>query len=161
PFSRIYPDAQSEMFNVCGINHKIVLSSNYLYARSNEPYTKFPQLDRLNDPATQQALEEMKPQEPLFYNRVGVDLATSRLYDPQLFAIRQLTDTRIDTLGDMDILQVDVRQRWQTKRGAPGFEHIVDWMVLDTSLSYFPESKDNLGKPFSFLQYSYLWNIGD
>src|SRR5262249_38398379 len=41
-------------------------------------------------------------------------------------------------------------------------EHIVDWMVLDTSVSYFPQpDRDNFGKSFSFLEYQYLWNIGD
>ena len=35
-------------------------------------------------------------------------------------------------------------------------------MVLDTSASYFPDSKrDNFGHPFAFLEYNYLWNIGD
>jgi hypothetical protein len=35
-------------------------------------------------------------------------------------------------------------------------------MVLETSFSYFPEpSRDNFGKQFSFIEYNYLWNIGD
>src|SRR5262245_25246280 len=35
-------------------------------------------------------------------------------------------------------------------------------MVLDTSVSLFPQpDRDNFGKTFSFLEYQYLWNIGD
>jgi hypothetical protein len=60
------------------------------------------------------------------------------------------------------VLQLDLRQRLQTKRGFPGFEHVVDWMTLNTSLSYFPNpNRDNFGESFSFLEYQYLWNIGD
>jgi hypothetical protein len=162
PFTRLYPEIQSELFNLQGINHKIVVSGNYFYADTNEPYTKFAELDRLNDDASEQMLREFKPQEPLYNPTSGLALATSKLFDPQMYAIRRLVDNRIDTLDRIDIFQFDLRQRWQTKRGFPGAEHVVDWMVLDTSFSYFPQaSRDNFGKPFSFLEYNYLWNIGD
>jgi hypothetical protein len=162
PFTRIYPDVCSELFNVNGINHKIVLSGNYFIARANEPFTKFPELDRLNDDSTDQAIRGIRPYEPAFNTTAGLALATSPLFDAQTYAIRRLIDNRLDTLGDIDVLQLDLRQRLQTKRGFPGAEHIVDWMVLDTSVSYFPEAnKDNFGKAFSFWEYNYVWNIGD
>jgi hypothetical protein len=98
----------------------------------------------------------------LFNPAHGLVLATSPIYDPQIYAIRRLVDNRLDTLESIEVLQLDVRQRWQTKRGFPGSEHIIDWMILDTSLSYFPNStRDNFGKPFGFLEYRWLWNIGD
>jgi hypothetical protein len=162
PFTRLYPDVQSELFNLLGINHKIVVSANYFYADTNIHYTRLPELDRLNDDASEQALRDIKPQEPQFNPAAGFALATSKLFDPQMFAIRTLIDNRLETLDHIDVLQVDLRQRWQTKRGYPGAEHIVDWMILDTSFSYFPESsRDNFGKPFAFLEYFYQWNIGD
>jgi hypothetical protein len=163
PFTRLYPDVQSELWNLNGINHKIVLSGNYFYADSNVPYTRLSQLDRLNDDATEQMLREFKPQEAIYTpGGAGLALATSKLFDPQMFAIRSLIDNRLETFDHIDVLQVDLRQRWQTKRGYPGSEHIVDWMVLDTSFSYFPQpSQDNFGKPFAFLKYDWLWNIGD
>ncbi len=162
PFTRLFPEVQSDLFNLQGINHKIVVSSNYFYADASDPYTKLPQLDRLNDDASDEMLRDFKPQEPIYNSTYGTALATSKLYDPQLFAIRQLIDDRFDTLDHIDVLQFDLRQRLQTKRGYPGSEHIVDWMVLDLSFSWFPEpTRDNFGKPFSFVQYAYLWNIGD
>src|SRR5262249_12877691 len=128
----------------------------------NEPYTNFPQLDRLNDNITDQSLRDFRPQLPVFNPGNGYFLATSKLFDPQVYAIRRVVDNRIDTLADIQVFQGDVLQRWQTKRGYPGAEHIVDWMVLDTSFTYFPASeRDNFGKPFAFLEYRYLWNIGD
>jgi hypothetical protein len=38
----------------------------------------------------------------------------------------------------------------------------VDVVTLDLSASYFPDpSRDNFGKPFAFLEYGFLWNLGD
>ena len=55
PFSRLYEGAASDLFNVRELYHKAVLGANYLYARSNVPYTQLPMLDRLNDDATDQS----------------------------------------------------------------------------------------------------------
>jgi hypothetical protein len=162
PLTRLYPDVDSELWNLHGINHKIVLGANYFYAQSNEPYTRLPQLDRLNDDASDQALRDIRPLEPSFTGLNGLALATSPVFDPQLYAIRRLVEDRIDTLDSIEVLQLDIRQRLQTKRGFPGAEHIVDWMTLDLSASVFPDSKrDNFGETFGFLEYDYTWNIGD
>ena len=163
PFTRVYPDVQSELFNLNGINHKIVASADYFIAGNNQPYTRYPQLDRLNDEVSDQALRDLRPIDPALYpNGVGTALATSPMFDPQLYAIRRLVDNRIDTLGNIDELNLDVRQRWQTKRGYPGDQHIVDWMTLDLSGTYFPaDERDNFGQSFGFLEYDYIWNIGD
>jgi hypothetical protein len=162
PLTRLYPDVQSELFNVNGINHKIVISGNYFYAEANEPHTRFPQLDRLNDDVSDQNLRDIRPYQPLLNTGNGYFLTTSPVFDPQVYALRRLIDNRLDTLDSIEVLQMDVRQRWQTKRGYPGMEHIVDYMILDTSASYFPNpSRDNFGKPWAFLEYQWLWNIGD
>jgi hypothetical protein len=162
PFTRLYPDIQSEWFNLNGINHKIVLTGNYYVAQSDTPYTRLPQLDRLNDDATDQAIRDIKPLEPVYNPANGFFLAHSPMFDPQVYAIRRLVDNRVDTLDDIEVLQADLRQRWQTKRGYPGQEHIVDWMTLDLSGSFFPHSqRDNFGESFAFLEYNWLWNVGD
>jgi hypothetical protein len=58
----------------------------------------------------------------------------------------------VDTLDSIEVLQLNARQRWQTKRGYPGMQHIVDWMVLELSGSYLPrEDRDNFGEPLAFL----------
>src|SRR5207249_10742844 len=126
------------------------------------PFRQLPQLDRLNDDATDQALRDFRPVLPLYNTSFGAFQATSPLFDPQLYAIRRLVDTRVDTLDTIQVLQVDVRQRWQTKRGYPEQKHITDWMILDVSASYFPaENRDNFGSAFSFLEYQWAWNVGD
>ena len=123
---------------------------------------QLPQLDRLNDDATDQALRDIRPLQPLINPANAAFLTTSPLFDPQVYAIRRLVDNRIDTLDHIDVLQLDLRQRWQTKRGFPGNQHIVDWMTLDLAASVFPQSdRDNFGEPFGFLEYDWVWNIGD
>jgi len=162
PLSRIYPDVHSELFNLNGINHKIVMSANYYIAHSDVPFGQLPQLDRLNDDATDQALRDIHPIQPIINPANGTFLATSPMFDPQVYAIQRLVDNRIDTLDTIEVLQLDLRQRWQTKRGYPGMQHIVDWMTLDLSATYFPKpNRDDFGEPFSFLQYDWTWNIGD
>jgi hypothetical protein len=67
----------------------------------------------------------------------------------------------VDTLDSIEVLQGDILQRLQTKRGYPGQQHVVDWMVLDLSATYFPHPSDNFGQSFGFLEYNWVWNIGD
>jgi hypothetical protein len=153
---------QSELFNLNQINHKIVLTSNFYAAETNEHFIRFPQLDRLNDDATDQAMRDIRPIQPSINPSNGLLLATSPLFDPQLYAIRKLVNNRVDTLDDMEVVEIDLRQRLQTKRGYPGFEHITDWMTLDLSGSVFPRAnRDNFGETFGLLEYDYLWNVGD
>jgi hypothetical protein len=84
------------------------------------------------------------------------------VFDPQLYAIRRLVEDRIDTRDTIEVFQADVRQRWQTKRGYPGMEHVVDYVTLDLSASFFPHpQRDNFGKDAAFLEYDATWNIGD
>jgi hypothetical protein len=163
PFSKLYPDIQSEVLNVDGIYHKMVLSGNYYYAYSSIDHNRLPQLDRLNDDVTDFTLRDMHV---LYPSRipgiVGTELAYSPVYNTQDYAIRRLLDTRIDTLDTMETLQFDLRQRWQTKRGFPGNEHVVDWMTLDVSASLFPDAhRDDYGHMLGFVDYDWLWNIGD
>src|SRR5205085_5481562 len=115
-----------------------------------------------NDDATDQALRDIYPRQQLLNTANGLFLATSPIFDPQLYAIRRLIDDRVDTLGAIDVLQADIHQRWQTKRGYPGQEHVIDYLTLDTSVSFFPNAdRDNFGKSFAFLEYDTTWNVGD
>ena len=163
PFSRLYADASSDLFNVRGLYHKSVLSGNYFVAKSDTSFTQLPLLDRLNDDAVEQAYRTMTPLQPDYMkSAVGLSLQNDPWYNPQQYAIRRLVDTRVDTLDSIQVLQADLRQRLQTKRGYPGMEHTVDVVTLGLSASYFPQAaRDNFGKPFGFLEYAALWNVGD
>ena len=161
PFSALYPDVTSDLFNLNGLNHKVQFGLNYSYLATSQQYTNFGQFDRLNDDATNQAIQQIRPLLPTYNPQYGAILATSMLYDPQTYAIRRGIDTRFDTLNDVQSFQMDIRQRLQTKRGFPGNQHVVDWMIFDVSAYAFPDSSQNFGSNWAFMEYNYIWNIGD
>jgi len=161
--SRLYPDACSELFNVRGLYHKVTYGANYFAAYSDTPYWQLPQLDRLNDDTSDYAYRLARPRQPtIIAGPAGEALKNSPLYDPQRYAIRRVVDNKYDTLDSLEVLQLDVRQRLQTKRGFPGAEHTVDWITLDTSVSVYPDAeRDNFGESWGFLDYYFLWHVGD
>jgi hypothetical protein len=164
PFTRVYPDVCSQLYNLNGIAHKIVLTGEYRYVESNVDFRELPLLDRLDDDATDQARRDLRLHRlaTATPGSVEFNLATSPLYDPQLYALRRALETSLENLDDLQVLRLGMRQRWQTKRGFPGHEHILDWMTLDLRGTWFPDAdRDNFGHDFAFLEYDYTWNIGD
>jgi hypothetical protein len=163
PFSRLYEGVDSDLLNLHGIYHKVSLNANYYNAWSNTPYYLLPQLDRLNDDATQQSWRDVTPWQQTYNpGPVGSMLLNSPLYDPRQYAIRRLLDDRVDTLDTVQVLQAEVSQRWQTKRGYPGMEHTVDYITFDLSASFFPaKNRDNFGHPVSFVEWNGTWAVGD
>lgn len=161
--SKLYPNAESEIFNVRGLYHKVNIGANYLAARSDTPYTQLPQLDRLSDDATDFGYRLARPRhQVLIPGADGVALSTSPIFDPQRVAIRRAVDNKVDTLDSLQVLQLGMNQRLQTKRGFPGSEHTVDWMTLDLSMSVYPDKeRDNFGESTAFLEYAFLWHLGD
>ncbi len=166
PLSRLYPDVHSELLNLDGIYHKIQLSGNYYYGRSNVSLFNLPQLDRLNDDAADRTLRDIYPYQTMLNPANANFLTTSALFNPQMYALQRLlaqqTMEYTDSLGNIDVFQLGLRQRWQTKRGFPGNEHVVDWMMLDLRASVFPEYKQvSFTNPFGILEYDWVWNVGD
>ena len=60
------------------------------------------------------------------------------------------------------MVKIGVRQRWQTRRGAPGQQRIVDWITLDAETSFFPnDDRDNFGAGSGMFNYDFRWHLGD
>jgi hypothetical protein len=167
PLSQLFPDVESELFNVKGLYHKNLFSVNYYVAATNLSWHDLPQLDRLNDDATESAWRDVTPWQPAYgflnpTNGLVLGIGSYNLYNPRQYAVRRLVDFNPETLGDIQEVQLDWRQRWQTKRGYPGLEHTIDWMTLDLSASIFPvPNRDNFGNSVGFLEYAWQWNVGD
>ena len=165
PLSRYYRDVDSELFNVQGLYHKNVFTLNYYYAASTTSQSLLPQLDRLNDDATESSWRDITPWHPFFdptRNSKGLALSTSPIYNPRLYAVRRLIDSKPDNLDSINVLQAGWRQRFQTKRGYPGMEHEVDWLTINLSGSVFPtQNRDNFGNNVGFLESNITWNVGD
>lgn len=163
PMSRLFPDVSSEFFNLDGLYHKIVFGTNYLYARTNVGYNELPQIDRLNDDTSDQAMRDLQYRQ-IFINPANAAFLTNfnGLVNPQAYLLRRMIDNRIDTLGDMNVVQFSVDQRLQTKRGIAASEHVVDWMNLNLGASFFPQpGRDNFGESWGILEYDWNWNVGD
>jgi hypothetical protein len=167
PLSKLYPDIESELFNVQGIYHKNVFSANYYIAGSTTSWALLPQLDRLNDEAVHNAWRDVVPWEYTYTfippgNGQALTFGSQDIFNPRLYAIRRLVDSNPDHLDDIHELNVNWRQRFQTKRGYPGMEHTVDWLTLDLSATGFPApDRDNFGSPVGFLEYGLVWAAGD
>ena len=58
--------------------------------------------------------------------------------------------------------RLGIHQRWQTKRGLPGQQRVVDWIVLDVDGTVFPDDdRDNFGEYLGQLEYDFRWHVGD
>ena len=163
PFSRLYPDLNSELFNVRGIHHKVTAGANFFTGYASSDRRNFPLLNRLNDDNLDLTYRTWRPLSPFYISGPGgLALQNSPIFDPQTLAVRKLLDNRPETLDTLQVVQLDLKQRWQTKRGLPGADHTVDWMSLNLSASVFPNpTRDNFGSVLGFLEYDYVWNIGD
>jgi hypothetical protein len=169
PFTAVYPEVCSQLWNLNGIAHKITLDGEYRWVQSSENFRELPLLDRLDDDATDQARRDLRSFNLMPFGPFPTDqqingrsLATLSIYDPQLYALRRGLLTNVDNLDDLQFLTFGIHQRLQTKRGFPGAQHIIDWMTLNVSATYFPESdRDNFGESFGYLNYDYSWHIGD
>jgi hypothetical protein len=169
-FSKVFADASSELMNVRGLNHKITPSLNYFAGYSDTAYNRLPQFDRMFNDSLDQGYRNMRPIQAALISDGSnappgpnaIAAQESPAFDPQQLAIRRLVEGRPDTLDTMQVVQAELRQRLQTKRGFPGAEHTVDWMSLDLSASYYPDpQRDNYGQSWAFLEYAYLWHLGD
>ena len=162
PLSKLYPDIQSELFNINEIYHKINFYGNYFNAQSSSSFTTLPQLDRLNDDVTDQALRDIRPLQSLYNPANAAFLTSSNLFNPQYYALRRLVTNSPDENDSIQVVQLGLDPRWQTKRGFPGNEHVVDWMSLNLQATVFPQAdRDNLGHTFGVVEYNWVWNIGD
>ena len=73
-----------------------------------------------------------------------------------------VTAPSMEIADDLDAVRLGVHQRWQTKRGPPDNRHIVDWIELDTDVTFFPNpDRDNFGSVAGLLDYNFIWHVGD
>ncbi len=68
----------------------------------------------------------------------------------------------MEIADDLSVARVGVNQRLQTKRGSPGNERNVDWLVFDVQGSLFPDpDRDNYGSLVGLVDYDFRWHLGD
>ncbi len=112
------------LLNVRGLAHKVEFVSDLFYADSSNNLEDLPSYDALDDDAQEDFAVAS------FLGRFG-RCVTAR-FDPRNYAYRQGMQRYITNPSEViadDALQarLGVHQRWQTKRGVPGRERIVDY----------------------------------
>ena len=88
-------------------------------------------------------------------------------FDERSYALRSglqgwVTSPSSEVADDLMTWRLAARQRWQTKRGMPGNQHVVDYVKLDVEGYIFPKAdRDNFGETLGLLNYDFRWHVGD
>jgi hypothetical protein len=148
------------LLNVNGLAHKVTFQSELLYADSSKDLDELPLYDPLDDDAQEYFRHRM-----LFTTFPG-DPVIPLMFDERFYALRtgmqgDVTAYSMEIADDLLVMQLGVRQRWQTKRGLPGSERIIDWITLDLGASVYPRDEDNFGETLGLVNYDFRWHVGD
>ncbi len=161
PFWAADPTVRDALFNLNGLAHKVVFEVEAAYADATRDLTELPLYDELDD----DSIEEFRRR--LFFPQFGGDLMFDPKFDPRFYALRSglqrwVTSPSTEIADDLSTVRVGMRHRLQTKRGAPGYERIVDWLTFDTNATWFPiDERDNFGAPMGLIDYDLRWHLGD
>jgi lipopolysaccharide export system protein LptA len=165
PVWRTSPEVESNLWNVHGIAHKIVFDAEVSFADANRDLSQLPLYDAVDDDSVEAYRHRYSY---LYYRTPGNTHATiPARYDERYFALRSgmaswVTAQGSEIADDLAAVRMGVRQRWQTKRGMPGQRKIIDWITLDTNLTYFPNAdRDNYGTAMGLWDYDFRWHVGD
>ncbi len=160
PAGAVFPQVRDPLFNLNGLAHKIVFDAEFSYADADEDFTDLPLYDPLDDTNLNEFLRRV--QDPTLDPTV-----TGFRFDRRNRLFRSgiqgwVTSPTTEIADDLMALRGGMRNRWQTKRGAPGRQHIVDWLTIDVNGTYFPKAdRDNFGEDFGLVDYDLRWNVGD
>ena len=163
PMWRIDPSIRSVLWNVNGLAHKVSFDLDAFYADASQDLDELALYDPLDDDAQEH-----------FRRRFAFDTFgilpggdTPLRYDERYFALRSgmqgnVTGASTEIADDLSAIKFGVSQRWQTKRGVPGREHIIDWITFDVQATLFPNAnRDNFGSDFGMFDYDFRWYVGD
>lgn len=172
PMWALYPDVESTLWNIHGVAHKITFRTDCSFSDANRDLNTLPLYDPLDD----DNIEAFRRR--FAFNTFGQPIvapgdpaplltAVPGQLDPRSYALRSgmggwVTSPSSEIADDLLALRFGVEQRWQTKRGPPGQQHILDWIALDVHATAFPDSaRDNYGRAVGLLDYEFRWFVGD
>ncbi|HEX5104564.1 MAG TPA: organic solvent tolerance protein OstA [Pirellulaceae bacterium] len=156
------PQVSSELLNLNGLAHKLTFEADAFYAQASQDLGNFPLFDPLDDDSTEAFRRRMA------VNTFGQPLGTfvPMRFDERQYALRSnlqgSVSSPVEIVDDLTEIRLGLNQRWQTKRGLPGQERIIDWVVLDVSAVLFPQpDRDNFGEEIGLVDYAFQWHVGD
>lgn len=159
PFWSTNPNVDSRLFDIRGIAHKVTLESEFFYADSTADLDRLPLYDPLDDNSQEHFRRRM------IFNTFGGVLPPQ--YDERGAALRTgmqrwVSASSNEIVDDLSQLRLGANQRWQTKRGLPGRDRIVDLVGLDVDWIFFPKAdRDNFGEEAGALNYDFRYHVGD
>ncbi len=162
PIWSIDPSIKSELLNVNGIAHKVVFEAEFAFADSNQNLDLLPLYNPLDDNSVEAERQRFR-----IYSYNSPPQVFPIQLDERYYAVRTglgswVTAPTMEAVDDLTVIRLGARQRWQTKRGTPGNEHVIDWITLDTNISLFPDpNRDNFGQVPGLLDYDFVWHVGD
>ncbi|MBX3420244.1 MAG: organic solvent tolerance protein OstA [Pirellulaceae bacterium] len=152
-------NVENRLFDLRGLAHKVTLKSDIFFADTNQDLDRFPLFDPLDDNSQEH-----------FRRRFIFDTfggALPKQFDERNYAVRSgmqrwVTAYSGEIFERTQQARFGIDQRWQTKRGLPGRERIVDLVTLDFDMIYFPRpDRDNFGEDVGGLNYDFRYHIGD
>lgn len=154
---------QSQLWNLNGLAHKVTLFGDVFMADSSQNLERFPLYDNIDDDAQEHFRRRLK------FNTYGLPAGTPVPFrvDERSYALRygmqsNVTSPVAEIADDLSVARLELRQAWQTKRGAPGSERIIDWITLDIGGSLFPNpDRDNFGETLGLMTYDFNWKVGN
>ena len=164
PFWRTFPEVESQLWNVHGLAHKVTVEGEFAFAEANRDMLLLPLYDPLDDDGIEALRRRFAVR--TFGVPAGTVAGIPLAFDERFYALRMglagWVTAPMETADDLIALRLGVHQRLQTKRGLPEQRRIIDWMTLDTNLTFFPNAdRDNFGTAVGLLDYNYRWFIGD
>jgi hypothetical protein len=162
PVWRADPTVRSDLLNLSGLAHKINFEVEAFYADADQPLSRFPLYDQVDDDSQEEFRRTMAVQ--TFGQPVGTFVPLR--FDERYFALRSGLQGDVtgptEIADDLTEVRFGIHQRWQTKRGLPGRERIIDWIVFDVDAVLFPDpNRDNFGEVLGLVDYDFQWHVGD
>ncbi len=159
PLVKVDPTVQSTLLNLDGLAHKVLFDLDFHYTDTNQDFSRFAGIDPLDDDAQEHFRRRFQ-----FDDFGGT---TPLRFDARNYSIRSgiqnhVTSPTTEMADDLMAAKMGIRQRWQTKRGLPGQQRIIDWISLDVEGTLFPKSgRDNFGQGLGMVDYDFRWHLGD
>jgi lipopolysaccharide export system protein LptA len=163
PVWKVDPTVRSELLNLNGLAHKVTFDVDAFYADASQDINELPLFDALDDDAQEHFRRRFA------FSTFGIVPGgdTPLQFDERFYALRSglqgnVTSPSAEIFDDLAIVKLGARQRWQTKRGAPGRERIVDVVNFDVEGILFPNAdRDNFGASAGVVNYDFRYHIGD
>lgn len=150
---------KNRLFNVNGIMHKVEFDVEAIIAGADKSVNELPLYDLPDDRALLDFSHHMS-------STIFNGLPIPEKYQLRSYAIRSnlggWVTSNTELADDLALVRFGMHHRWQTKRGMPGKERIIDWITFDTNFNIYPDpDRDNFGSAIGLLDYDLRWYPGD